>query len=110
MTKFFTCAAIIIGLCATVTLAIRPRTMKPSTATEVPFAAEGAFRDGLYLGKLAAENGGPPRLAIGRWSTDRDRAMFTAGYRGGYNASLIRVASERCTSCAAESRFPSRPK
>jgi len=51
------------------------------------FAADGAFRDGLYLGKLAAEQGQPSSTAIGRWSTERDRSMFAEGYRRGYNSS-----------------------
>jgi hypothetical protein len=88
MTRFFTYAVIVIGLSATATLAISPRTAKPSTTAEVRFASDGAFRDGLYLGKLAAKSGQPVCPAIGRWSTDQDRAMFTAGYRRGYNESL----------------------
>jgi hypothetical protein len=28
---------------------------------------------------------------VGRWSTDQDRATFTAGYRRGYNEALARV-------------------
>jgi hypothetical protein len=88
MTKSFTYAAIVIGLSATATLAISPRAVKPGTAAEALFANDGAFRDGLYLGKLTAKGGQPLRPAIGRWSTDQDRAMFTAGYRRGYNESL----------------------
>jgi hypothetical protein len=45
----------------------------------------------MYLGKLAAESGRPLRPAIGRWSTDQDRATFTAGYRRGYNETLARI-------------------
>jgi hypothetical protein len=85
MTKFFSYAAIAIGLSASATLAISPRTVKPDTTAEAIFTADGAFRDGLYLGKLAAENGQPARPAIGRWSADHDRSMFAAGYRRGYN-------------------------
>ena len=88
MTKFFTYAAIVIGLGATATLAINPHSLNPRTTAEVRLAADGAFRDGLYFGKLAAEYGQPLRPAVGRWSTDQDRSMFTAGYRRGYNESL----------------------
>jgi hypothetical protein len=88
MTRFFTYAAIVIGLGATASLAISPGTGKPTTTSEVLFATDGAFRDGLYLGKLAAEGGQPLRPAIGRWSSAQDRAMFTAGYHRGYNESL----------------------
>jgi hypothetical protein len=93
MTKFFTYAAIVIGLGATATLAINPRSLNPGTTAEVRLAADGAFRDGLYLGKLAAERGQPLRLAVGRWSTDQDRSMFTAGYRRGYNESLANAGA-----------------
>ncbi len=47
MTKFFAYAAIVIGLSATATLAISPRTVNPGTTAEVLFASDGAFRDGL---------------------------------------------------------------
>lgn len=55
-------------------------------------ATDGAFRDGLYLGKLAARNAGPLRPAIGRWSTEQDRSMFTAGYERGYHDVLAGIA------------------
>jgi plastocyanin len=45
---------------------------------------DGAFRDGLYLGKLAAERGLAPHVARGRWSTEADRSSFSAGYQRGY--------------------------
>jgi len=88
MTKIFTYVAIVIGLGATATLAINPGTAKPNTTAEVLFATDGAFRDGLYLGKLAAVGGQALRPAIGRWSTDQDRTMFRAGYLRGYNETL----------------------
>jgi len=70
---------------ATATLAISPRAVSPNTHAEALLAIDGAYRDGLYLGKLAAESGQPPRAAIGRWATDQDRFMFGAGYRRGYS-------------------------
>jgi hypothetical protein len=97
MTKFFTYAAIVIGFSATATLATGPRTVHSSTLAEVAFAADGAFRDGLYLGKLAAGQGQPLRIAIGRWSTDRNRSMFAAGYRRGYNEFLTAVQRAHST-------------
>ncbi len=48
----------------------------------------GAFRDGLYLGRLAAERGMAPRVARGRWATAEDQASFTAGYERGYKEVL----------------------
>jgi hypothetical protein len=55
--------------------------------------ASAAFRDGLYMGKLAAKRGAPMRLASGRWSTLGDRALFALGYEQGYHESLARVAA-----------------
>jgi hypothetical protein len=57
------------------------------------WASDGAFRDGLYLGRLSGEGGQPSRLAIGRWSTDQDRSMFAAGYHRGYTESLAAAAT-----------------
>lgn len=48
----------------------------------------GAFRDGLYLGRLVAEHGIAPRVARGRWSTAENRASFTAAYERGYKELL----------------------
>jgi hypothetical protein len=47
-------------------------------------ANDGAFRDGLYLGKLARAANRQMRPPIGRWSTEKDRASFAAGYRQGF--------------------------
>jgi hypothetical protein len=46
---------------------------------------DGAFRDGLFLGKLAAEAGAEPRVARSRWGTPQDRALFTAGFEQAYS-------------------------
>jgi hypothetical protein len=100
MTRFFTYATIVICMGTTATLATIPSNAKSNTTSgtsarqrnEALFAADGAFRDGLYLGQLAAAHGQPQRLAIGRWSIGKDRAMFAAGYRRGYGAD---AAAER---------------
>lgn len=54
---------------------------------------DGAFRDGLYLGRLAAESGRQPHVAAGRWSTAQDRSSFTAGYERGYSEFLASRAA-----------------
>ena len=56
-------------------------------------ATDGAFRDGLYLGKFDADAQHPLRPAIARWSSERDRSSFIAGYRRGYNDVLAKTAS-----------------
>ena len=47
-------------------------------------AGNGAFRDGLHLGRFDATSRRAQHLCVGRWSTDVDRAWFQAGYRAGY--------------------------
>jgi hypothetical protein len=52
---------------------------------ETQMATDGAFRDGLYVGRLTAEAGRPLRPTVGRWSSARDRVSFLAGYQRGYS-------------------------
>jgi hypothetical protein len=59
-----------------------------SAHDNVAQTTNGAFRDGLYLGRLAAERGIAPRVARGRWARAEDRASFTAGYERGYKELL----------------------
>lgn len=89
MTKFLAGAAILIALGTTGTLAVSNHTVAATTDPEALRAADGAFRDGLYLGKLAAERHDPRHAAVGRWSSAADRAMFAAGYRRGYESSTL---------------------
>jgi len=92
MTKVATYALVIAVLMGTTAiLGNRKRAINPDASADSRLATNGAFQDGMYLGKLAAENGQPPRLAVGRWSTDQDRASFTAGYERGYIESLARA-------------------
>jgi hypothetical protein len=53
---------------------------------------DGAFRDGFYLGRIAAQAGTAPYIAIGRWWTAEDRTSFTVGYQRGYNQVLASQA------------------
>jgi hypothetical protein len=57
-------------------------------------AGNGAFRDGLYLGKRAAEGGDQYRIAVGRWSRTDDRANFASGYDQGYKGQVVLRASK----------------
>jgi hypothetical protein len=42
----------------------RKRATSPDASAESRLAVNGAFRDGMYLGKLAADNGEPQRPAV----------------------------------------------
>jgi hypothetical protein len=43
-----------------------------------------AYRDGLYQGKMDAQETQPPHLTSGRWNAEADRGSYIAGYRSGY--------------------------
>jgi len=94
--------ALVICVGTTAMLAVSNHNVKSSPSVETGLASDGAFRDGLYLGKLAAESGQAPSLAIGRWSADQDRSMFAAGYRRGYSESLASAAANSARSQSAE--------
>jgi hypothetical protein len=84
---------IAVSLGATVMLATSGRAPAGVRTSEAQFASDGAFRDGLYFGRIAAEQGQPMRPSIGRWSTGHDRSTFSAGYRRGYGESAPVEAS-----------------
>ncbi len=69
-----------------------PKPVSVSNET-VAQTTNGAFRDGLYLGRLAAGPGAEPHVARGRWATAEDQASFTAGYARGYSESLASGAA-----------------
>jgi hypothetical protein len=72
-----------MGLVAGLVLGFSLHTPSPALRTSTQ-AMDAASRDGSYQARLDIENGRKPRLAIGRWSTDEDRALFITGYEGGY--------------------------
>lgn len=71
-------------------LAIHYPGSQPGRSSESQLALDGAYRDGLYIGKLAAETGRQSRPPIGRWVGEKDRASFLAGYERTYNAGSSR--------------------
>jgi len=64
-----------------------------SVNADISRNTDGAFRDGVFLGKRAAERGAAPNAPIGRWATKADRASFTAGYLQGYEEILTNRAA-----------------
>lgn len=92
MEKIFILAlALAVSLGTTAMLANGGHAARPAQTVNMKLAADGAFRDGLYIGKLAAKGGQLARPPIGRWSNERDRASFVDGYRRGYTAVLASV-------------------
>jgi len=80
--------AIVVCLGTTAMLASHDRALRLNQKANVPLASDAAFRDGLYVGKLAAEAGRPLHAPSGRWSKDTDRANFLAGFLRGYNETM----------------------
>lgn len=62
----------------------RDVTIRHKPSVDVLLTNDAAYRDGLYLGKLAHEAKRPMHPPIGRWSTEKDRASFTVGYQQGF--------------------------
>lgn len=62
----------------------RDATQRQRQNVDSELANDAAFRDGLYVGKLAREANRQTRPPIARWSTEKDRAAFAAGYRQGF--------------------------
>ncbi|HXW90380.1 MAG TPA: hypothetical protein VEK33_07515 [Terriglobales bacterium] len=79
--------ALSAGSAATVRSAMRARSIHSNASALMENSAP--FRDGLYLGQLAARNGNEPRSAAGRWASEENRAAFREGYRRGYRQALI---------------------
>ena len=68
----------------------RDATLRPRQSVDRKLANDGAFRDGVYLGELARREHRQMRPPIGRWSTEKDRASFAAGYRLGFGEESAR--------------------
>jgi hypothetical protein len=62
--------------------------------------ADAAYRDGAYLAKIDVASGRKPHFSSGRWSTDRDRASFIAGYGQTYRE--LSTAGQKREASAAE--------
>jgi hypothetical protein len=86
MSNFVTWSlALAMCLGTSAALAIHYPGTRPEYSAESRLALDGAYRDGLYIGKLAAKSGRRSRPPIGRWSAEKDRASFLAGYERTYN-------------------------
>jgi hypothetical protein len=64
-----------------------PRTGSAINTGNEFMAENAAYRDGLFLGKLARSRGEVAHVSLGRWANESDRAAFRVGYRAGYGMS-----------------------
>jgi hypothetical protein len=63
-----------------------------------------AYRDGLYLGKMAAERGDAAHVATARWASDTDRAQFAAGYEQAFGGAVAEKSAQSDATAAAAFR------
>jgi hypothetical protein len=77
--------------CALASMLVAASVYHPSR--DVGALMDAAFRDGLFLGRLDAEQGRKPQLSTGRWSTDSDRRLFVSGYVQAYGE-VFRAAED----------------
>lgn len=90
MDKLFTYTlAVAVCLGTTALLANSQRHLRDTQSADARLALDGAYRDGLYLGRSAAQRRQPFRPPAGRWGNEADRASFVAGYRRGYRDFLV---------------------
>lgn len=83
--------AVVIALAV---IAIKAKSTENSLVFGKPAATNAAFRDGAYLGKLDARQGRDPHLSVGRWSRDKDRIAYTAGYEQSYDGATQELAQK----------------
>jgi hypothetical protein len=95
MDRIFTFALVLaVSFGTTALLASGGTRASRQQTANAQLATDGAFRDGLYIGRLTAAQGRPSHPLIGRWSNEKDRASFVAGYRRGYTEFLARAVNE----------------
>jgi hypothetical protein len=82
---------ILVVFCALALMLVAASVYHPSRV--VGALMDAAFRDGLFLGRLDAEQGRKPQLSAGRWSTDSDRRLFVSGYVQAYGE-MFRAAED----------------
>ena len=93
MKKFSAFAAVLALLAGAAAMMRSDRASESAAAKSVMLAGSAPFRDGLYLGRLAARHHAPMHIASGRWATAADRNLFVAGFRHGYQDQQATQAS-----------------
>jgi hypothetical protein len=72
---------------------VKPLAAATSQSRSIDPLLTAAYRDGLYVGKLAAQRGEQRLAPVGRWATQTDRDAFLAGYEQA-NPEIAEGASE----------------
>ena len=72
---------------------VKPQGAATSQSRAINPLSSAAYRDGLYVGKLAAQRGEQRLAPVGRWSAQDDREAFLAGYQQA-NAEIAEADNE----------------
>ena len=95
MNKHFLFGGVVsLALLLTVWSGVSAQTRQAGTVETVR-ATDGAYRDGLFLGRFDAKAGRNHSVCVGRWSAASDRASFGSGYEDGYAQTAGLSAAER---------------
>jgi len=94
MKNKITLAALAVLVTTASAFTLRNENISPAAISSASTAGNAAFRDGLYMGKLASQNGDQYLAATGRWARAQDRASFAAGYDQGYKANATISAAK----------------
>ena len=85
-------SALVLFVAAAFALTLRSGSVQSAGTPEL--TTNAAYRDGLYVGRLAAEQGSEERIPAGRWAFAKDRAAFAAGYEQAYNQLIAERVSQ----------------
>jgi hypothetical protein len=72
---------------------VKPQVFTGRSRSSIDALQTAAYRDGLYVGKLAAQRGEQRLAPVGRWAAQSDRDAFSAGYEQA-NAEIAEAGSE----------------
>jgi len=74
-------------------ISVKPQAASTAQSRSTDHLLTAAYRDGLYVGKLAAQRGEQRQAPVGRWAMQSDRVAFLAGYEQA-NLEIAEVTSE----------------
>jgi hypothetical protein len=83
-------SSIMITICFATLSTIGATSNQISAPTaDVNRTINGPYRDGLYLGSLAANHRQAFHISAGRWAIQKDREAFSEGYRLAFEAATV---------------------
>jgi hypothetical protein len=89
--------SLVVALCVSFVsgMLVEGSAHKPKLAASVGSQeVDAAFRDGVYQAELDVQKARRPRLLVGRWSTETERALYIAGYEKGYREFSVTSTGE----------------